>query len=109
LKYLEIPDNVNFDIFGDGTLVTVHTPGHTPGHQSLVVTLPDYDNPLFLCQDACYMEENLAGVSYSAGLMWCLETHFKTIDLIRYYQGIGHEIWFGHEMESWVKNIAKFI
>ena len=27
------------DVFGDGTVVLKHTPGHTPGHQSLYVKL----------------------------------------------------------------------
>jgi glyoxylase-like metal-dependent hydrolase (beta-lactamase superfamily II) len=27
------------DVFGDGTVVIVSTPGHTPGHQSLLVKL----------------------------------------------------------------------
>jgi N-acyl homoserine lactone hydrolase len=28
------------DVFGDGSLIIVSTPGHTPGHQSLLVKLP---------------------------------------------------------------------
>ena len=28
------------DVFGDGSVVIVSTPGHTPGHQSLLVNLP---------------------------------------------------------------------
>ena len=28
------------DVFGDGTVVIIATPGHTPGHQSLLVKLP---------------------------------------------------------------------
>ena len=28
------------DLFGDGTLTVISTPGHTPGHQSLLVHLP---------------------------------------------------------------------
>lgn len=78
LKYVEIAGDADVDLFGDGSLVMVHTPGHTPGHQSLIVTLPDYDRPLFLCQDACYTEENLGGVSYGARLMWCMEDWYKT-------------------------------
>jgi glyoxylase-like metal-dependent hydrolase (beta-lactamase superfamily II) len=29
----------DFDVFGDGSVVVVSTPGHTPGHQSLMVRL----------------------------------------------------------------------
>jgi glyoxylase-like metal-dependent hydrolase (beta-lactamase superfamily II) len=28
------------DVFGDGSVTIVSTPGHTPGHQSLLVRLP---------------------------------------------------------------------
>ena len=30
-----------YDVFGDGSVRTVPTPGHTPGHQSVVVDLPE--------------------------------------------------------------------
>lgn len=30
----------DYDVFGDGTVVTLKTPGHTPGHHSLMVKLP---------------------------------------------------------------------
>ena len=29
-----------YDVFGDGTVIIMATPGHTPGHQSLYVKLP---------------------------------------------------------------------
>ena len=28
------------DVFGDGSVMLIATPGHTPGHQSLLVRLP---------------------------------------------------------------------
>jgi len=40
------------DIFGDGRLVIFPTPGHTPGHQSLLVRLDE--NPIVLVGDATY-------------------------------------------------------
>ena len=30
----------DYDVFGDGTVVIISTPGHSPGHQSLFVNLP---------------------------------------------------------------------
>jgi N-acyl homoserine lactone hydrolase len=30
----------DYDVFGDGSIVLLSTPGHTPGHQSLLVRLP---------------------------------------------------------------------
>lgn len=32
--------NGDFDVFGDGSVMLIATPGHTPGHQSLMVKLP---------------------------------------------------------------------
>jgi glyoxylase-like metal-dependent hydrolase (beta-lactamase superfamily II) len=34
-----ILDNEDFDVFGDGTVVVMATPGHTPGHQVVYVKL----------------------------------------------------------------------
>ncbi|SFO33357.1 N-acyl homoserine lactonase family protein [Sphingomonas sp. OK281] len=35
-----IPADGDYDVFGDGSVVTLKTPGHTPGHHSLMVKLP---------------------------------------------------------------------
>jgi glyoxylase-like metal-dependent hydrolase (beta-lactamase superfamily II) len=35
----KVLDNENFDVFGDGTVVLMSAPGHTPGHQVLAVKL----------------------------------------------------------------------
>lgn len=45
------------DVFGDGTLVCVPTPGHTPGHQALRVELAS--GPVVLTGDCVYFERML--------------------------------------------------
>lgn len=35
-----IIENRDHDVFGDGSVMLIYTPGHTPGHQSLLVRLP---------------------------------------------------------------------
>ena len=47
------------DVFGDGRVVCVPTPGHTPGHQSLRVRLADRE--VVLCADCAYFAETLDG------------------------------------------------
>ncbi|QWP75217.1 N-acyl homoserine lactonase family protein [Lysobacter sp. K5869] len=42
-----------FDLYGDGVLRTVFTPGHTLGHQSVLVTL-EHSGPMLLAGDAVY-------------------------------------------------------
>lgn len=45
------------DLFGDGTVTTLPTPGHTCGHQSLRVLTSD--GPTILAGDACYFLHTL--------------------------------------------------
>lgn len=41
------------DFFGDGKVRIISTPGHSPGHQSLLIEL-EHRNPLLLMGDAAY-------------------------------------------------------
>jgi glyoxylase-like metal-dependent hydrolase (beta-lactamase superfamily II) len=45
------------DVFGDGTVVILSTPGHTPGHQSLLVRLPK-TGAIVLSGDAVHFRDN---------------------------------------------------
>ena len=47
------------DVFGDGTVIVMNTPGHTPGHHSLMVQLKDKGNVL-ISGDATHFQENYA-------------------------------------------------
>ena len=47
-----------FDVFGDQSVIVLPTPGHTPGHQSVLVRTTSGQN-LILAQDACYTLENM--------------------------------------------------
>jgi N-acyl homoserine lactone hydrolase len=45
------------DVFGDGSIVILSTPGHTPGHQSLLVKLPK-TGEVVLSGDAVHFKSN---------------------------------------------------
>jgi glyoxylase-like metal-dependent hydrolase (beta-lactamase superfamily II) len=45
------------DVFEDGTVIVLRTPGHTPGHSSLLVKLPQM-GPVILSGDAIHFREN---------------------------------------------------
>jgi glyoxylase-like metal-dependent hydrolase (beta-lactamase superfamily II) len=49
--------NGDHDIFGDGSAVLISTPGHTPGHQSLMIKLPKTGFVL-LTGDAVHLKDN---------------------------------------------------
>lgn len=54
-------DNDDHDVFGDGSVVIMSTPGHTPGHQVLFVRLPK-TGPVLLGGDLYhYPEERTTG------------------------------------------------
>jgi glyoxylase-like metal-dependent hydrolase (beta-lactamase superfamily II) len=45
------------DVFGDGSVIVLRTPGHTPGHQSLLVKLPKM-GAVVITGDAVHFREN---------------------------------------------------
>jgi N-acyl homoserine lactone hydrolase len=45
------------DVFGDGSVIVLATPGHTPGHRSLLVKLPQM-GAVILSGDAVHFREN---------------------------------------------------
>jgi glyoxylase-like metal-dependent hydrolase (beta-lactamase superfamily II) len=49
--------NGDHDVFGDGSVVILSTPGHTPGHQSLLVRLPKL-GAVVLSGDMVHFQEN---------------------------------------------------
>ena len=61
--YRELADNKivklngDRDVFGDGSVVILSAPGHTPGHQVLYVELPEY-GPVLLSGDLWHFRSN---------------------------------------------------
>jgi N-acyl homoserine lactone hydrolase len=53
------------DVWGDGTVIVLATPGHTPGHRSLMVKLPQ-SGVFILSGDAVHFRENYE----STGVPW---------------------------------------
>ena len=51
------PVTLDKDVFGDGTVVMLDTPGHTPGHHSLLVSLKA-KGPVLLIGDLAHFHEN---------------------------------------------------
>jgi glyoxylase-like metal-dependent hydrolase (beta-lactamase superfamily II) len=51
-------DNEDYDVFGDGSVRIISAPGHTPGHQVLLVNLADY-GPVLLGGDLYHYPEEI--------------------------------------------------
>jgi N-acyl homoserine lactone hydrolase len=57
-KKLQLIDG-DTDVFGDGSVTLISTPGHTPGHQSLLVHLRN-SGFIILSGDVVHLEENFS-------------------------------------------------
>lgn len=82
------------DLFGDGSVVTMPTPGHTCGHQSLRVTTTD--GVTILTGDACYFthtldDEVLPPFGYD------LDQQRRSLALLRAERDRGTRIVAGHD------------
>jgi glyoxylase-like metal-dependent hydrolase (beta-lactamase superfamily II) len=51
------PQAIEKDVFGDGSAIMLRTPGHTPGHSSLLVKLARM-GPVIISGDAVHFREN---------------------------------------------------
>jgi glyoxylase-like metal-dependent hydrolase (beta-lactamase superfamily II) len=59
------PQPIDKDVFGDGSVIMLRTPGHTPGHSSLLVKLAQM-GPVIITGDAVHFRENWDSV----GVPW---------------------------------------
>ncbi len=90
------------DVFGDGSLLLLPTPGHTAGHQSLRVhAAPGVD--FLLTADACYTREHLdREIVPSEGSAWNPQLMIETFARLRALQERGGcKLIFGHDPEQW--------
>lgn len=88
------------DVFGDGELVLIPTPGHTAGHQSLRVRAAQ-DVTLLLTADACYSEAHLLRevIPHAA---WDVTTMLDSIRSLRALkERHGCHLIFGHDPDQW--------
>jgi N-acyl homoserine lactone hydrolase len=77
LKWEEL--NGEHDVFGDGRVMVIPTPGHTRGHQSLLVHLEG--QTIFLLADAAYLLGKLRARALP-GVIWSPDAMIDTWDRI---------------------------
>jgi len=88
------------DVFADGMLVLIPTPGHTPGHQSLRVrAAPDVS--FVLAADACYSRTHLDREIIPQAV-WDAQTMIESYRRLRTLQERqGYHLVFGHDPDQW--------
>lgn len=90
----------NFDLFGDGTVRLIFTPGHSVGHQSFLLTLPN-TGPVLLTIDAAYTldhwnEKALPGLVTSS-----TQAADSVTKLRRIAADTGAMVVTGHDPDNW--------
>ena len=91
--------NGDHDVFGDGSVLIKPAPGHTPGHQVLVVRLPK-TGPVMLSGDMVhlvYSWDNRVVPSFN----FDIAQSGRTIDAMKaYVEKTGAQLWVNHDLEQ---------
>lgn len=89
----------SYDIFGDGSVVLIPTPGHSPGHQVLLVNLPE-TGPILLI-GGLYWSQDFKDNYYVNPYSWNKKEQAKSIILVDDIQeALGAEVWICHDSEQ---------
>jgi glyoxylase-like metal-dependent hydrolase (beta-lactamase superfamily II) len=94
----------DYDVFGDGTVVVIATPGHTEGHCSLLVRLKN-TGPVVLSGDLYHYaeERDLKRMPDEEKTTGTVESRQKVEELVA---RTGAQLWIGHSMEFF-RNVRK--
>ena len=87
-----------YDLFGDGRITCIPTPGHTPGHQSLRLRLDSGE--VVLAGDACYFCRTLAERKLPR-FVYDRTQMLASLDRLAALQAGGARIFFGHDIDFW--------
>ncbi len=86
------------DVFGDGSVTIISTPGHTPGHQSLLVKLPK-TGALVLTGDLVhfnYMWENKIVPPFNFNKQQSLASIERVVELLAKHKA---QLWIAHDKD----------
>ena len=71
-RYIKLDDHVDYDVFGDKSVICIDTKGHSRGHQSVIVNLPN-SGKLVIAAGAASLKEQIAGRDAPGGHLWSTE------------------------------------
>lgn len=95
-----VPTDGELDLFGDGTVRLIETPGHTAGHMSLLLALKD-TGPVLLTADAADNRAQWEGRLRPRGL-FSRELAARSIDRLRTLaRQTGALLVLGHDPQAW--------
>jgi glyoxylase-like metal-dependent hydrolase (beta-lactamase superfamily II) len=87
------------DLFGDGKIILIPMPGHTPGMTTALVNL-EQDGSFLLASDAVALKHNLDTKSNPRNT-WDQAASLQSFDEIEKIIHSGSTIIYGHDIEQW--------
>lgn len=87
------------DVFGDHSIVMTPLPGHTPGHQGLLVTLPEA-GPILLAGDIAYSETDYARSAVRDANVDVEASHQSIEKAKALERDLGAKVWLHHDLET---------
>lgn len=89
----------DYDVFGDGSVEILSTPGHTPGHQSLLVHLPR-TGAVILSGDAAHFQENF-DLRRVPAFNYNVDQSKQSMDKLAAVMQDEHaQLWINHDAEQ---------
>jgi len=87
------------DVFGDGSVIILSTPGHTPGHQSLLVRLK-HTGPVLLTGDLVHLRYSwdhdiVPGFNFDVK-----QSHESIARMKALVESTGAQVWVNHDREQ---------
>ena len=96
-----IPENTDYDLFGDGTILCLDTKGHSPGHTSFLIALPHTGNVL-LTVDAAHMPQYFETDRYYQDA-WDVDAAHAAVEKLKKLAQKADVLLFGHDPASLAK------
>ena len=90
----------NFDLFGDGAIRMIFTPGHSPGHQSFLITLPN-TGPVLLTIDAAYTLDHWDNKALPGLISSAVDAAHSVAKLHKIAEDTGALVVTGHDPDHW--------
>ena len=98
-NFIELNDEENFGLFLDGSAVCIDTKGHSQGHQSVVLNLPNSGTIVLPADTAAKAE--ILDESVLPAIVWNAEAAMRSLVKIQHMKNEGSMVLMAHDPEQW--------